>query len=314
MTFFVTHGVERTCGSTKFNTIMKKQESLVFESVPSVNFHLWQPCNMRCHFCFATFHDVKKDLLPKGHLPRHEAIRVVEALCHYGFQKITFVGGEPTLCPWLIDLIQIARAKGLTTMLVTNGSRLNDEYLRKLRPVLDWLCLSIDSLDPDINILSGRVQNGGFVFDEETYTQLILKIRAHGFRFKINSVVHRLNCNENISVFINRVRPERWKVFRALPVDGQNNGIRNELLISSDEFGKYVDEHRKNGCNPIAEDNEVMQGSYAMVDPAGRFFDSSNGFHVYSKPILEVGVKNAYLEVSISKDRFHQRGGNYDWS
>ena len=46
----------------------------------SVNFHLWQPCNMRCNFCFATFEDVKRTVLPKGHLPREAALEVVRLL------------------------------------------------------------------------------------------------------------------------------------------------------------------------------------------------------------------------------------------
>ena len=33
--------------------------------IPSVNFHLWKPCNMKCRFCFATFQDVGQDALPK---------------------------------------------------------------------------------------------------------------------------------------------------------------------------------------------------------------------------------------------------------
>ena len=79
--------------------------------VPSCNFHLWEPCNMRCGFCFATFQDVKQEMnLPKGHLPEENCILVVDRIAEFGFEKINFVGGEPTLCPWLPDLI--VRAKG----------------------------------------------------------------------------------------------------------------------------------------------------------------------------------------------------------
>lgn len=56
--------------------------------VPSVNYHLWEPCNMRCRFCFATFQDVKRDMrLPKGHLPEKDSIKVVEKLAEAGFEK-----------------------------------------------------------------------------------------------------------------------------------------------------------------------------------------------------------------------------------
>ena len=64
---------------------------------------------MRCRFCFATFQDVKQTVLPRGHLPREQAIAVVEQLAAAGFDKITFAGGEPTLCPWIGELIERAK-------------------------------------------------------------------------------------------------------------------------------------------------------------------------------------------------------------
>jgi len=63
----------------------------------------------------------------------------------------------------------------------------------------------------------------------------------------------------------------------------------------------------------VPEQNELMRGSYVMIDPAGRFFDNASGMHHYSKPILEVGVKEAYNEVTISNEKFRQRGGLYNW-
>ena len=75
---------------------------------------------MRCRFCFATFTDIGKDLLPKGHLNREDCLSVVEATAAAGFDKINFAGGEPTLCPWLPDLIWCAKDLGCTTSMVTN--------------------------------------------------------------------------------------------------------------------------------------------------------------------------------------------------
>ncbi|MFN8254897.1 MAG: radical SAM protein [Bacteroidales bacterium] len=104
--------------------------------IPSVNFHLWEPCNMRCKFCFATFQDVKHSILPSGHLSREQSIEVVLQLAKAGFEKITFAGGEPTLCSWLSELIKTAKKAGMTTMIVTNGSRLNDHFLQQNRNYL----------------------------------------------------------------------------------------------------------------------------------------------------------------------------------
>ena len=67
--------------------------------IPSVNFHLWKPCNMMCEFCFATFRDIAPAVLPKGHLSRDGSMAVVESLAHAGFRKLNFAGGEPDAVP-----------------------------------------------------------------------------------------------------------------------------------------------------------------------------------------------------------------------
>jgi radical S-adenosyl methionine domain-containing protein 2 len=60
-----------------------------------------------------------------------------------GASKLTFVGGEPLLHPMLPQLIQAAKEAGLTTCVVTNGSRLTVDWLQDMRPHLDWLALSV---------------------------------------------------------------------------------------------------------------------------------------------------------------------------
>ncbi|GEM_PF-4059944 len=120
--------------------------------IPSVNFHLWRPCNMKCGFCFATFQDIDPDNLPKGHIGRDDCISVVEALGEAGFQKINFAGGEPTLCPWLSELITRASDIGLVTSIVTNGSRITPDWLQSVEGHLDWTALSIATVLSELDL------------------------------------------------------------------------------------------------------------------------------------------------------------------
>jgi radical S-adenosyl methionine domain-containing protein 2 len=62
-------------------------------------------------------------------------------------------------------------------------------------------------------------------------------------------------------------------------------------------------------CDPVVS----IRGSYCMIDPLGRFFDSSSGRHLYSRPILKVGITTAFAEVSFDHDQFLARGGSYDF-
>lgn len=283
--------------------------------IQSVNFHLWEPCNMKCQFCFATFNDVKKSILPKGHLSKEDAIRVVKELAILGFEKITFAGGEPTLCPWLFDLIKTAKQAGMTTMIVTNGSRIDDDFLVKNKEYLDWIAISIDSLDSKTNKAIGRAVSGNTPLTMEYYTTIIEKVKQYNYGLKINTVIHRLNYLEDMNKFIGFAQPKRWKVLQVLPIIGQNDEAIRNLEISDKEFELFLSVHKELQVivKIVAESNEMMKGSYAMVDPAGRFFDNTNGYHNYSRPILEVGVLEAIKGVQYDFEKFTRRGGIYDW-
>lgn len=284
--------------------------------ITAVNFHLWEPCNMRCKFCFATFKDVKNSILPKGHLPEQEAISVVEALADYGFEKITFAGGEPTLCKWLPRLIRTAKNRGLTTMIVTNGTNLTDTFLEENKNHLDWIALSVDSLQNLINIESGRAITGNKAISKNDYVEIANHIKSFGYGFKINTVIHQLNYTEDFSSFIKLVKPERWKVFQVLPIVGQNDDKVDAFKISNNQFEAFKRRHYKleNQTKIVFENNWDMHGSYAMVDPAGRFYNNVSGKYIYSDSINSVGVNEAYTQAKYSMRKFINRGGKYNWN
>ncbi len=280
--------------------------------IPSVNYHLWEPCNMRCKFCFATFKDVKNSILPKGHIPEKQAIKVIQQLAKYGFEKITFAGGEPLLCPWISKLIQEAKKAGMTTMLVTNGSKINENFLLHNKENLDWIALSIDSLNNTTNLKTGRAVIGKKILNKTYYKNTIDQIKNYGYALKINTVVTKLNYKENLSELIQYANPKRWKVLQVLPIKGQNDLTINNFTITEEEFNYFLNTH-KNITQRIAESNNAIKGSYVMIDPAGRFFDNSEGKHKYSEPILKVGVKNAIKNMNYDTNKFIKRGGKYNF-
>ena len=183
--------------------------------------------------------------------------------------------------------------------------------------ILDWITLSIDSLNEEINLISGRAITGKKVLSKKYYKDLCFRIKANGYKLKVNSVIHTYNYQEDFTLFISDIKPERWKVFQVLPIKGENDTCIDDFKLSSNQFDTFKQKHQTlntNGIPTIFEDNNAMTASYVMIDPAGRFFDNSKGFLRYSQPILRVGIKSAYEEVIIDKEKFEQRGGIYDWS
>lgn len=270
---------------------------------------------MRCGFCFATFQDIAPDVLPRGHLGREDSIAVVEALAGAGFRKINFAGGEPTLCPWLPDLIRRASELGLTTSIVTNGSRMTEGWLESVHGYLDWVAVSIDSVHPATLLRTGRATRNGPI-SERDYLRVVDRFKRHDVRVEINTVVTRFNLDEDLTEFIENARPERWKILQVLPVGGQNDFAVDEYVVSAEEFERYVVTGRKvekHGIVVVPENNDLMTGSYVMVDPAGRFFDNVTGAHTYGRSIVDVGVEAALKDVSVDHEKFNARGGVYGW-
>jgi radical S-adenosyl methionine domain-containing protein 2 len=271
----------------------------------AINFHLYKPCDSRCPFCFATFRDVD------GHLTFDDARRLLDRLREAGGEKITFAGGEPTLHPHLGSLAEHAKSLGFVTSLVTSGSRL-DAFLDRHAHSIDWVALSIDSAVERVQRSLGRGRG------DHVSRVRALAARCHGerVRLKLNTVVTALNCEEDMGVLVRELRPERWKVFQVLRVEGQNDGRVEPLLIPHARFVAFVERHgslASAGIVVVAEDNDAMEDSYVMIDPLGCFYGNHEGRHRVSAPILEVGVHEALEQVGFSTEKFERRGGRYAW-
>lgn len=271
-------------------------------SVPiSVNWHLSSKCNYNCKYCFGHFQE------SNNFLGLEMSKRLLEHLSLQGTQKISFSGGEPLLCPYLGKILVEAKNLGMTTMVITNGSLLTKKWLKIHSSKLDWLGLSIDSASEDVH-LNLRRGTGNHV---ELISNLIPLIKQTGIKLKINTVVTKYNWNEDMNAIIEKFQPQRWKVFRFLPIFGENDRFIPELQISEDHFQQFITKHKK--MNPISEDNSDMYGSYLMIDPKGRLFQNTNGILRYSNPIIEIGINSAIEDLKWNYQRFLKRGGCYDW-
>lgn len=113
----------------------------------TASFHPIKPCNMKCKFCYATFEDI---YVPKQ-LSKEDAFVILDKLKAAGLQKITFAGGEPLLYRWIFECIEYSKEIGLVTSIITNGYLLSNSLLDSLLGKLDWIGISVDSLNNETN-------------------------------------------------------------------------------------------------------------------------------------------------------------------
>jgi len=270
----------------------------------AINWTISTRCNYSCKYCFARFPELKG----RQPLPFPTIKKIPGMLAEAGCEKLTFVGGEPTLFPHLPELLRKSHDVGLTTMLVTNGTYLSPNFLQDTRKHLDWISLSIDSQFEDVQQMMGR---GAGTHVAQT-TKNAEMIREGGIRLKLNSVITRYNFQEDMAGFIDSLSPERWKVFQFLSVQGQNQAFAEELAIAPEEFDLFVKRHRHLPYT-VFEDNNAMRGSYLMLSPQGEFFSNISGRHEYTNSILEIGVEVALGQVYWDTVKFRNRGGMYEW-
>ncbi len=285
-------------GKTQSKPVYNKDSDL---SVRSVNWHVWPHCNYECKFCFARFQAEKGE---DSILKPHEGFRLISRLVEAGMEKITFVGGEPLLCPWLGEYLRFAKDLGCLTMIVTNGSLITEEFLQNYGAAIDWIGVSIDSGNEFTEHTLGRGE-GGHLSNLKEVTRLL---RYYDIKLKVNVTITRWVLEEDLHEILEILQPDRLKFLQVLPVKGQNDEYIEDLSISSAEFYNFVGQHED--LNPIGEDNEMMMESYVMVDPLGKFLQNTQGTYIYSEPILEVGVLEALRQVGFSWNKLVERGGS----
>ncbi len=283
------------------------------DRLPTVNFHFIKSCNFRCDYCYATF----ADLAGRPLLPDVRLFELTRQLARR-HAKITLVGGEPTLYPRLPDLLAAATSEGALTNIVTNGSRIDAAWLRANAANLDFLTISIDSASADTHRALGRSSRSGKTVPVEHYVELANTAGTLGITMKVNTVVTTRNGDEEMADLVRALAPERWKILQAAPVEGQNDLAIADLTPSREYFDAYVTRHvaalADSGIRVVAEPIDMIRGSYIMVDPRGRFFDSATGTQRYSDAILDIGMDAAFAQVEFDLDRFHARGGDSDYS
>ena len=96
------------------------------ETVPHAVLDILRGCNIRCRDCY--------NLQPDHIRPLAEIEAQLDALMRLRrLHSVSLVGGEITLHPELIEIVQSVRQRGLFVELFTNGVALNDDLLARLK-------------------------------------------------------------------------------------------------------------------------------------------------------------------------------------
>ena len=264
----------------------------------TINLHFTPRCNARCRFCFAEYSEIKSICSTQV---LKEIITQIAEVPSDTPRRINFVGGESTTHADLPEMLAHAKNEGLSTSIVTNGLNLLLHGIEPYRNFVDLIGLSIDSVEPATILQTGRYNSKtGFVPTSQQWLSLADDIHSADIGLKINTVVTRLNLHEDMTPFIRRMTPKKWKLFQVTRVAGQNDTVFSHWAITPEEFEDYCKRHFKIASNDlqiVPESSDIMLNSYAIIGPNGCFVDNHEGRHSYSPPINETDILDAWHSV-----------------
>lgn len=153
--------------------------------VPYICWHMTYRCNLRCRFCYA----------PKeGHEPDREGILAVGDALAAGCERISMMGGEPLLSPYVPEIAERLHGKcGLS--LVTNGTLLTPRLVATLAPCLDRMSVSLDAVSQEV-----ATACRGPRYDIRRVTEGVRLVVGTGLPLKVNTLVTIRNAGHLMEI------------------------------------------------------------------------------------------------------------------
>lgn len=141
-------------------------------------------CNQECLFCSnpATGKVISLD----------EAKKTVDDYIKLGYEGLIWTGGEPTLYPHLVELIQYAKDKNIHSRLITNGQKIcNYKYFKRLADAgLDHVNISLFSHRPKMQAFLTK--------KKDSFKNIVKALRNAeklGITVNINTVINKYNSD-----------------------------------------------------------------------------------------------------------------------
>ncbi len=160
-----------------------EKSKLIPSECTMISWNITNKCNFNCFYCLNFDHKEKKEL---------NLNEVIKAIKKYNPQKVTITGGEPTLEPELVSIVNNLYKYTKEVEIISNGSNIKKLLLlpRKIK-----IRISMDSYD---NNYLKKITNSISIKD---IINNILELKKAGFDLGINTVYTKYNENDIYDLF-----------------------------------------------------------------------------------------------------------------
>ncbi len=185
-------------------------------------------CNLKCPYC----RGIKKGFTGDMSLPFGKYI--IQTLGEYDLRNIRFSGGEPTLYPYLEDLVEASKKIGVERIAIsTNGTAPLDFYKHLIKIGVNDFSISLDAGCCSI----GKVMTGGNSWAWSKASETIKELSKLTY-VTVGMVFNESNINhvEESIKWVDSLNP---KDIRIIPSAQYNKAIKKISDLPFQLIGKY---------------------------------------------------------------------------
>jgi len=187
-----------------------------------VAWELTKACNLACKHCRAKA--ITKSL--PDELNHSEAEKILDDIASFAQPIIILTGGEPLMRKDVLDLAAYGTEKGLRMVLATNGTLLDDIWVKELKKVgIKRVSVSIDGATAKAHDTFRGVKGA---FDHTMAG--IEALKRGGLDFQINTTVTKTNLNQisAISDLAVKLGAVAFHIFLLVPM-GRGSALKEEV-------------------------------------------------------------------------------------
>lgn len=153
-------------------------------------------CNLQCRMCPVVVRDKKS-------LTREQALQIADFALREQVKRVVIGGGEPTLLPYLKELIDTLSQNSIEIWILTNATRFSEDdilfYAEHQNVILN---ISIDGIGKVHDYIRGE---GNF----EKVNKVFLALMEKGVKVAVNTVIQKSNFAHSI---------ETYEYFKSFPL------------------------------------------------------------------------------------------------
>ena len=246
-------------------------------------------CNMNCKYCYteANKHLDEQELSGKDWIELFEKVKIPSK---YLCQNISFTGGEPTIHPDFLDILNNISGK-YKIEISSNGLEISDKLIHTLKNLegLNFFNISIDSYKP----YEDEFMRGYGTYEKRFYN--LQKLYENNIPLCIGIVVNSITVNSLEDTTEKFIGEFLGVSIKYIPITrmGLASDLDNFIFLSEDDAKKYLD---------VLLKMKHKYPDYILTDPSSFFKEDKNAHW---------SGRCSHMKFESEKDLYLTKGGDF---